>query len=97
MDSRNLRYKASLHTVHIFKFVAEHPINENQIIVFDKTTGESLVLNRFEWDALSIDFDLALQHQMDLLEQKLKVVRALREQTQLSPKGARIRYLNAWN
>lgn len=96
-NTESLRYKVSLDTVHILKFVADHPLHENEMIVFDKSTNQSLILSRREWDALPVDFDLALRHQMDLLEQKLKVVKALQEQSQLSPQGARIRYLNAWN
>ena len=96
-NTENLRYKVSLETVHILKFVADHPLHENEMIVFDKNTNQSLILSSSEWDALIVDVDLALRHQMDLLEQKLKVVKALQEQTQLSPRGARIRYLNAWN
>ena len=91
------RYRVSLETIEILRYVAEHPSQRDQLIVFDKTSHQSKVISIRDWSQLPVDFDLALRHQKHLLEQKLQVVKALQAQQLVPTAGARIRYLNAWN
>lgn len=79
-------------------YVDEHPLNPEQVVLIDKSTGLSLVLDRVKWDQLPERFEQALAMQMKMLGKQLAIIRSLclegRPEEISTERQARIRKLN---
>ena len=58
-------------------YVGEHPLDPDRIVLIDKSSGLSLVMDRISWNQLPEKFEQALSMQMKILTKQIGVIRSI--------------------
>lgn len=58
-------------------YVGEHPLDPERIVLIDKSSGLSLVMDRISWEQLPDKFEQALTMQMKILTKQIGLIRSM--------------------